>query len=138
MKILTNGQYYGQKKKELHVNGVILSEYSYDIPKMDWHYHENPYFMYLLQGQMYDVNKKEKSTCSSGDLLFHNWQEKPLLLLVDGSGHTPLYALLKKHDGSSMIMGSLPFDIEQLASKYHVVVMSKPGTPILDSLEAEE
>jgi len=76
MRILKKGEYYGQKKKELKVNEVILSEYSYVSPSTDWHYHENPYFMYLVQGQIYDVNKKISSTCSPGSLLFHNWQEK--------------------------------------------------------------
>lgn len=76
MKILKEGEYYGQKKKEFKVNEVILSEYSYVAPRTDWHYHENPYFMYLLQGQVYDVNRKITSTCSPGSLLFHNWQEK--------------------------------------------------------------
>lgn len=76
MKILKTGEYYGQKKKELIIDEVILSEYTYLSPRTDWHYHENPYFMYLLQGQLYDVNKKSKSTCSPGAFLFHNWQEK--------------------------------------------------------------
>lgn len=76
MKILKGGEFYGQKKKELHINGVTLSEYSYVVPNTDWHYHENPYFMYLLQGQIYDVNKKTTTHCNPGSLIFHNWQEK--------------------------------------------------------------
>ncbi len=76
MKILSKGIYYGSKKSELHINGIILSEYNYDIPRTDWHFHENPYFMYLLQGNLYDYNKKRKTNCPNGSLLLHNWQEQ--------------------------------------------------------------
>lgn len=75
MKILTSGKYYGAKKSEIKFNGIILSEYDYLTPRTDWHFHENPYFMYILQGNLYDINKKEKTHCSSGSLIFHNWQE---------------------------------------------------------------
>ena len=76
MKILTKGKYYGSKKSELNVNGIVLSEYSYKIPRTDWHFHENPYFMYILQGDLYDINKNQKTNCPNGSLLFHNWQDQ--------------------------------------------------------------
>ncbi len=75
MKVLTKGTYYGSKKLEHTVNGIVLSEYDYVIPRTDWHFHENPYLMYLLQGELYDVNKQQKTVCPSGSLLLHNWQE---------------------------------------------------------------
>ncbi len=75
MKILTQGQYYGEKKLEVKIPGIFLSEYDYLIPQTDWHYHENPYFMYLLRGKLYDINKKRESRCSTGSLVFLNWQE---------------------------------------------------------------
>lgn len=75
MKTLKKGNYYGEKKEELFVNGIVLSEYDYLIPKTDWHLHENPYFMYLLNGNLYDVNKKQKTVCPTGSFLLHNWQE---------------------------------------------------------------
>ncbi len=75
MKILTKGTYYGQKKLELDSKGIILSEYDYDLPSTDWHYHENPYFMYVLQGNVYDINKKRKTACVPGSFLLHNWNE---------------------------------------------------------------
>ncbi len=76
MKIRTKGQYYGEKKLELDSKGIILSEYDYNMPKTDWHYHENPYFMYVLQGNVYDINKKRKTTCTPGSFLLHNWNEQ--------------------------------------------------------------
>lgn len=76
MKILTKGIYYGEKKLELDSKGIILSEYNYHIPQTDWHYHENPYFMYVLEGQVFDINKKRKTTCTPGSFLLHNWDEQ--------------------------------------------------------------
>lgn len=61
-------------------------------------------------------------------------KNKPILLLLDGSGHLPLYSYIKKDDGSSIIYGSIPIHYENLSEKYHVVLISKPGTPFLDSL----
>lgn len=75
MKTLTKGKYYGKKRQEIVVNGIVLSEYDYLIPRTEWHFHENPYFMYLLQGNLYDVNKKQKTVCPSGSFLLHNWEE---------------------------------------------------------------
>ena len=75
MKILTKGTYYGSMHAEQQMNGILFSEYNYLADRTDWHFHENPYFMYVLQGNLYDVNKKRKTTCPSGSFLLHNWQE---------------------------------------------------------------
>ncbi|MBW1294959.1 helix-turn-helix domain-containing protein [Aquimarina litoralis] len=75
MKILTKGTYYGKQNSESSFNGVLLSQYSYTTERTDWHYHENPYFMYVLEGDMKDCNKKVKTLCPSGSLMFNNWQE---------------------------------------------------------------
>lgn len=75
MKILTKGTYYGAKKSEIEIDGIVLSQYDYFNPRTDWHYHENPYFMYVLQGNMKDCNAKVKTLCPSGSLMFNNWQE---------------------------------------------------------------
>jgi AraC-like DNA-binding protein len=75
MRILRKGTYYGSEKSVWIQSGVVLSEYDYQIPKTDWHYHENPYFMYLLEGNLMDINKATRVHCPRGSLLFHNWQE---------------------------------------------------------------
>lgn len=75
MKVLTTGKYYGQKKSEVDLQGVLLSEYDYLTEQTEWHYHENPYLMYVLQCNLFDINKKKKTPCTAGSLIFHNWQE---------------------------------------------------------------
>ncbi len=61
-------------------------------------------------------------------------KHKPLMILLDGSGNLPLYSLMKNNDGTSHIFGSIPFRYKKLSEKYHVILISKPGTPFLDSL----
>jgi AraC-like DNA-binding protein len=75
MKILRKGQYYGYQDIEVGYQGILLSQYQYSHAKTDWHYHENPYFMYVLDGQMKDGNKKRTTLCPKGSLMFNNWQE---------------------------------------------------------------
>ncbi|WP_378183375.1 helix-turn-helix domain-containing protein [Aquimarina sp. SS2-1] len=75
MKILKEGTYYGKQNSEVSFNGILLSQYKYTVEKTAWHYHENPYFMFVLQGNMMDCNTKTKTLCPSGSLMFNNWQE---------------------------------------------------------------
>ena len=62
-------------------------------------------------------------------------KSKPLLILLDGSGHLPIYSLLKNDNGKSQIIGTIPFRYNKLSENYHVVLISKPGTPFIDSLK---
>ncbi|WP_435625160.1 helix-turn-helix transcriptional regulator [Flagellimonas sp.] len=75
MKIQKSGSYYGLKKSELKTKGFALSEYNYNLPETDWHYHENPYFMFVLGGNLKDMNAKGTRLCPQGSFLFLNWQE---------------------------------------------------------------
>ena len=75
MKISTKGQYYGNLNSELEFNGALLTRYKYDGDRTPWHYHENPYFMFVLDGEMIDANKKHKNLLPAGGLMFTNWQE---------------------------------------------------------------
>lgn len=69
------GQFYGKEKETLILNGVILNDADYINDFVDWHYHENAYFTFLLAGAALDGNKKTTHECSAGSLLFQNWQE---------------------------------------------------------------
>ena len=75
MKQLHKGQFYGQINETLYLDGLTLTDTEYTHNKVDWHYHEMPYFTFLLQGGLMEGNKKDVYHCSAGDLLFHNWQE---------------------------------------------------------------
>ncbi|MBW7673963.1 helix-turn-helix domain-containing protein [Chryseobacterium chendengshani] len=69
------GEFYGQTNKTINLEGITLTDTVYTHDRVDWHYHENAYFTFILQGNVIEGNKKEIYSCSAGDLLFHNWQE---------------------------------------------------------------
>jgi AraC-like DNA-binding protein len=75
MKQLQTGQFYGQTNNALYLNGATFTDTEYTVEKVDWHYHKNAYFTFILQGKLIEGNRKEIYNCSAGDLLFHNWQE---------------------------------------------------------------
>lgn len=55
--------------------------------------------------------------------------KKPVLLYLDGSGAYPLFQHTSQGIGSSVII-----DFRSLANSYHVVMISKPGVPLIDSV----
>ncbi len=75
MKKLHKGEFYGQTNATVHLEGLTLTDTVYTHDKVDWHYHQNAYFTFILQGNVMEGNKKEIFSCSAGDLLFHNWQD---------------------------------------------------------------
>lgn len=74
-KHLQEGQYFGQVNHKCQINGITVSDAEYTHSYVDWHGHENPYFTFLLQGQLIEQNKKERYELTQGSLLFHNWQD---------------------------------------------------------------
>lgn len=72
---LTKGKYFGSHKKISENNGLIISDTVYTHQKVDWHYHENIYFTFLISGKLFEGNRKESYDCMPGTLLFHNWQD---------------------------------------------------------------
>ena len=75
MKQSQKGEFYGQTNSTINLSGITLTDTIYTHDKVDWHYHENAYFTFILQGNVIEGNKKEIYNCSAGTLLFHNWQE---------------------------------------------------------------
>lgn len=69
------GQFYGKANETLHLNGIILNDAVYTHDRVDWHYHENSYFTFLLEGMVLDGNKKQVHECAAGSLLYQNWQD---------------------------------------------------------------
>jgi len=75
MKNLRNGEFFGQTNEMLSFDGLTITDTEYTHSFVDWHYHENPYFTFLLQGNMKEGNKKEIYDCSAGTLLYHHWED---------------------------------------------------------------
>lgn len=75
MQELKAGEYFGTHFFEHDNNGLLLSDMEYTHPEVDWHRHENPYFTFLLAGDLYEENKKESYFLQPGTLVYHNWQD---------------------------------------------------------------
>ena len=75
MNTLKPGEYYGTHYQKLAFKDIVITDTEYTHPKVDWHHHENPYFTYLLQGKLFEANKKEAYYLEPGSLLFHHWQD---------------------------------------------------------------
>lgn len=75
MNKLKRGEFYGNHYQKSAFENLIITDTEYTHGKVDWHYHENPYFTYLLQGKLFESNKKESYFLNPGSLLFHNWQD---------------------------------------------------------------
>ncbi|AHM59638.1 AraC family transcriptional regulator [Flammeovirgaceae bacterium 311] len=75
MEYLRTGQFFGQTNQIIQLEGITLTDTEYTHDKVDWHYHENAYFTFILEGRVLEGNKKEIYNCTPGSLLFHNWQE---------------------------------------------------------------
>lgn len=70
MNKLKTGEFYGKHYQKSAFKNLIITDTEYTHSKVDWHYHENPYFTYLLQGKIFESNKKEAYCLEPGSLLF--------------------------------------------------------------------
>ncbi len=75
MQQLTTGQFYGQTTRLVQLDNLTLTDTAYTHEYVDWHYHENAYFTFILAGNVVEGNKKEVLHCPAGTLLYHHWQE---------------------------------------------------------------
>ena len=84
MNTLNKGEFFGQTNKTLHFDGLIITDTEYTHSYVDWHYHENTYFTFLIQGNVVEGNKKEIYECSAGTLLYHQWEDPHYNIKPDG------------------------------------------------------
>ncbi len=61
-----------------------------------------------------------------------NGAAKPVLLYLDGSGPYPLFQYTERGIGSSVVL-----DFMALSADYHIVLISKPGVPFIDSVKMD-
>jgi len=75
MKQLAPGNFFGQINQTKKLGGIISTDTGYTHDYVDWHYHENAYFTFILEGKIIEQSKNQTYQCTAGSLLFHNWQE---------------------------------------------------------------
>lgn len=57
----------------------------------------------------------------------------PLLLFLDGSGPSALFTVRVNAEGQKALYSTIPFDYLQLAERYHVAFVGKPGIAMVDT-----
>ncbi|RQO80214.1 AraC family transcriptional regulator [Pedobacter sp. KBW01] len=75
MEKLTSGIFFGQTDQTIDLDEFIITNTEYTHEFVDWHYHENAYFTFLIAGKVSEINKNDHHKCGPGTLLFHNCQE---------------------------------------------------------------
>lgn len=70
MKQSQTGEFYGQTNKTINLEGITLTDTVYTLDKVDWHYHENAYFTFILQGNVIEGNKKKSTIVLPGIYFF--------------------------------------------------------------------
>ncbi|MBS1793533.1 MAG: helix-turn-helix transcriptional regulator [Acidobacteria bacterium] len=75
MEYLATGQFFGETDRAFFLDGLTLTDTGYTVARVDWHYHENPYFTFITAGGILEGGKRGVHRCPAGTLLFHNWQE---------------------------------------------------------------
>jgi AraC-like DNA-binding protein len=84
MEYLRTGNFFGETNETIHLDGLTLTDTVYTHRQVDWHFHENAYFTFILQGRLLESNKRETYHCSGGSLLFHRSQEPHYNIKPDG------------------------------------------------------
>lgn len=75
MNLLRTGHFFGETNRITRLDGITLTDTEYTHSFVDWHFHENAYFTFVLQGNLIEGNRRETYHCTNGGLLFHSSQE---------------------------------------------------------------
>lgn len=67
----------------------------------------------------------------------HLEQELPLLVFLDGSGAQPILSVKRDADGVWQTYSTIPMAQRDVAQRYHVLMVSKPGVPLIDTVHAD-
>src|SRR5687767_7046952 len=114
MNLLRTGHFFGETNRRICLDGITLTDTEYTHERVDWHYHENAYFTFILQGKLIEGNKKESYSCSNGSLLFHSWQEPHYNIKPAGYTRGFHIELAENH------FDELDFDVGQLQGSFSV------------------
>lgn len=74
MQQLRTWTFFGTTDETVPFDFCTITNTEYTLDKVDWHYHENAYFTFILKGKLLECNKNETYHCTAGSLLFHNCQ----------------------------------------------------------------
>lgn len=128
MEHLKRGKYFCDERQVYDFDHLILTETRFRNSVVDWHYHQNPYFSYSLEGHCIEKNKKQSYSVQPGTLLFHNWQDAHCN--VNHSEYSRNFYIeldkewLKNYDiGNDVMEGSTQIGNPFLKALYHQIYL---------------
>lgn len=92
---MVSGKYNGNGISLLQTKEMALNRVTYQPNFTDWHYHGNPLFSFVLDGNFTERTSKREYIRQSGTLLFQDWQEAHAN--SSSKAHTIFYVELKKN-----------------------------------------
>ncbi len=72
---MISGKYHGKAINLLETKEMALNQVTYQPNFTDWHYHENPLFSFVLDGDFTERTSKREYSRHTGNLFFQNWQD---------------------------------------------------------------
>lgn len=72
---LEQGTFFGNNKRQLALDQVLITETACGQEPVDWHWHENPHLSYSLYGYCLEKGKNYEHHIHPGSLVFHNSQD---------------------------------------------------------------
>ena len=133
---LQKGKYFGIQNQATYLSNLVITDTEYTHDKVDWHYHQNPYFTFILDGNIAEISKKNSHECNPGTLLFHHSQDAHYNVKHPGYAHgfhiEAEEGFFKEYNLSiNHIEGSLKLDNPVLRSLFRLMyVETKLNDPI--------
>ncbi|MDX9750025.1 MAG: hypothetical protein RBT71_02975 [Flavobacteriales bacterium] len=62
----------------------------------------------------------------------------PLLVFLDGSGAHPIMSVEPGPDGAWLTYSTIPEGLRETAARHHIVLVSKPAVPLIDTVRSRE
>lgn len=142
MENLKTGKFFGQTNQTIHLDFATITDTEYTHHKVDWHYHENAYFTFILDGKVIEGNRKEVYNCSAGSLLFHNWQDPHYNIKPNGYTRGFHVELNERWFNSldlahHKFQGSFSISNPQIKLLFYQLFSESKNTDLLTSLAAE-
>ncbi len=76
MENLDKGKFYGNSKKQFHINGLTIVDSEFqDYSYCTWHYHQNAHFAFTTKGNLIETHKRKQIQLSAGFLMYNHSQE---------------------------------------------------------------
>src|SRR5580693_8256237 len=72
---LQKGKFFGTHNQFIPLGDILLTDTEYTLDYVDWHYHKNPYFTFILTGGVVEGHKRGKYECGTGALLYHQCED---------------------------------------------------------------